>query len=184
MKHFFSATIVLSLACAGMPWQSSPLVAGESGIKMVVEGKGEIIIKFYGKEAPEASKRILKLAKDGFYDAQTFFKVVKSPRPFLVQFGDPNSKSKPADDPSLGTYASGTKIAYENSGFKHVRGAVGLARLPENRNTGDTQFYIMLDSAPFLDGQYTVFGNVVKGMEVVDKISQGDKVTTVSAIEN
>lgn len=162
--------------------QAPGLKAGETGLRVQIEGKGEVVIFMDAAKAPQAVARIRSLASDGFYDGQRFFRVVRQPRPFLVQVGDPNSRTKPMDDPSLGTYQSGTRVPFENSGLKNVRGAVGLARLAENRNSGDSQFYILLDDAPFLDGQYTVFGRVVSGMEVVDKIELGDKVRSVTVV--
>jgi len=177
-----SATLALPLLGWAPAMQTPGLSRGESGLRVVIEGRGEFIIRLRDDKAPQAAGRIQSLAKDGFYDGQRFFKVVKQPKPFLVQLGDPNSKTKAMDDPSLGTYQSGTRIPYENSGLKHERGSVGLARLSENRNSGDSQFYIMLDSAPFLDGQYTVFGSVVSGMDVVNRIELGDRVARVQAI--
>lgn len=162
---------------------STPRADANPTLRVVVEGKGTIVIRLHADKAPNASNRIRSLASDGFYDGQRFFKVTRQPRPFLVQMGDPNSRTLAMDDPSLGTWRSGTRIAYESSGLKHVRGAVGLARLPDNRNSGDTQFYIMLDSAPFLDGQYTVFGMVESGMDVVDKIELGDRITRVTVTD-
>ncbi|MBN8691514.1 MAG: peptidylprolyl isomerase [Armatimonadetes bacterium] len=151
-------------------------------LQIKMESGGTIAIKLNSTGAPKAVERITSLAKSGFYDGQKFFKVVKSPKPFLVQFGDPNSRNKSMDDPDLGKYKTGVQVPFEDSGLKHVRGAVGLARLGENKNSGDTQFYIMLDSAPFLDGQYTVFGNVSSGMNVVDGIKPGDTVVSVKVV--
>ena len=176
--------VAIPLMGFGPSPQAAGLARGQVGIKVSVEGKGDIVIRLAEDKAPQACARIRKLAGDSFYDGQRFFKVVRQPKPFLVQCGDPNSRNKPMDDSSLGTYSSGTKVPYENSGLKHERGAVGLARLADNKNSGDSQFYIMLDNAPFLDGQYTVFGNVVSGMDVVNNIQLGDKITRVSVVGN
>lgn len=101
----------------------------------------------------------------------------------MARTGDPNSKTKKMGDPSLGTYSTGTKIPYEETGFKHVEGAVGMGRLPEDKNSGDCQFYIMLGQSGFLDGQYTVFGQVVSGLDVLRKIELGDRITSVSVVK-
>lgn len=178
------AVISIPLFGFGPSPQAAGLARGQVGIRVSIEGKGDVIIRLAEDKAPQATARIRKLAADGFYDAQRFFKVVRQPKPFLVQCGDPNSRSKSMDDSSLGTYSSGVKVPYENSGLKHERGAVGLARLADNKNSGDSQFYIMLDSAPFLDGQYTVFGSVVSGMDVVNRIELGDKISRVSVVGN
>lgn len=149
-------------------------------LSITVAGKGEVVIELYQKEAPNTVAHIVKLAKSGFYDNQKFYAVLKDPRPFLVRFGDPNTKTKAMDDSSIGQGGSGAKIARENSGKSHIKGAVGLATRPDDPKVGDSQFYIMLDSKPFLDGSYTVFGQVTKGMDVVSKIEVGDQVTSVS----
>ncbi len=162
--------------------QAAGLSRGQVGLRIIIEGKGDVVIRLEEGKAPQATARIKNLASGQFYDGQRFFKVVRQPKPFLVQCGDPNSRSKPMDDPSLGSWSSGTKVPYEANDLKHVRGAVGLARLSSNKNTGDSQFYIMLDNAPFLDGQYTVFGQVVSGMDVVDKIALGDKIRSVAVV--
>ena len=149
-------------------------------LSLNVEGKGEVVIELFQAEAPNTVGHIVKLAKSGFYNDQKFYAVLKDPRPFLVRFGDPNTKNKSLDDGSIGQGGSGAKIARENSGKSHVKGAVGLATRADDPKTGDSQFYIMLDSKPFLDGSYTVFGQVTKGMDVVSKIVVGDKVTSVT----
>ena len=178
------ALVLVSLPLMGLAPepQAAGLSRGQVGLRVSIEGKGDVVIRLDEGKAPQACARIKSLAAGQFYDGQKFFKVVKQPKPFLVQCGDPNSRTKPMDDSSLGTWSSGTKIPYEPNDLKHVRGAVGLARLSSNKNTGDSQFYIMLDNAPFLDSQYTVFGQVVSGMDIVDKIALGDKIRSVSVV--
>lgn len=170
-----SALLAVSLTSIG-----SPAPVADPSLRLQIEGKGEIVITLRPSEAPLTCARVISLAEDGFYTGQRFHKVVKTPKPFLIQIGDPNSKTKPATDPSLGSYQSGTKIPMEKNQLKHLRGAVGFARLDADRNSGDTQFYILLGDYGFLDGQYTVFGNVTQGMDVVDRIAQGDRMTRVS----
>lgn len=156
---------------------------GETYLKVVVEGRGTLWIKLHTAEAPKTTERIIDLAQKGFYDGQRFFEVARSPRPYMVRTGDPNSRTKPMGDRSLGTYSTGTKIPYEDSGFKHVEGAVGMGRLPDDKNSGDCQFYIMLDQHRFLDGSYTVFGQVVSGLDALRKIELGDRITSVSVVK-
>ncbi|MBS1706897.1 MAG: peptidylprolyl isomerase [Armatimonadetes bacterium] len=157
--------------------------ADSKRIVVDIEGRGRIVIELHTKEAPKASGHIADLAAKGFYDGQKFFRVVREPRPFLVQVGDPNSRNGKLDDPEMGKGGSGTKVPYEDSGFKHRRGAVGLAHLPDDKNSGDSQFYIMLADHGFLDGTYTVFGQVTEGLDVLDKIKLGDRVTKVSVVD-
>ncbi len=166
------------LSFGGMLEVSEPVY-----FQMGIEKRGEVTFMLYTNEAPKTTARIIELIQKSFYTGQKFHKVVRQPRPFLAQIGDPNSKTKKMDDASLGSYSTGTKIAYENSGYKHVKGAIGMSRLEDSKDTGDTQFYFMLDSYSFLDGQYTVFGQVVKGLEILDTIELGDKVTGIKQVE-
>ncbi len=150
---------------------------------MQIAGRGNVVIRLYTDEAPKTTAHISKLVRDGFYDGQKIFKAVKKPRPFLVQFGDPQTKTRPIDDPAMGTGGTGTKIPYEASGLRHVRGAVGLSRLPEDKDSGDCQFYIMLGAYSFLDDNYTVFGQVVEGLDLLDSLEPGDVVTKVTYVK-
>jgi peptidyl-prolyl cis-trans isomerase B (cyclophilin B) len=153
----------------------------ETTMKVAVEGKGDIVIKLYTKEAPKACNHIMALIKQGFYDGQRFFRVTRSPRPYIAQAGDPASRNG-VDDPTIGSGGTGARIPYEDSGHSNVKYAVGLAAvLSKDRDSGDSQFYIVLgDGNKFLDGSYTVFGMVTSGQDVVDKLEKGDKITSVT----
>lgn len=175
---FLLCTILVLVGFA--PQSSYSPKAGETVMLVNVSGRGEIAIKLHTDKAPKTTAQIIRLAESKFYDGQKFFRVVKSPRPFLIQMGDPNSKTKPLDDPSMGTGGSGTKVAYEDTGYSNVEGAVGLSTPTDQRDAGDSQFYILLANQRFLDGQYTVFGQVVKGMDVVKTVELGDQVTSVT----
>ncbi len=161
---------------------STAFAQTKTKLKIAVKDKGEVVIELFTKEAPKTTAKIIKLAESGFYDGQKFFRVMKDPRPFLVLFGDPGSKTKKMDDSTLGTEGSGETIAYEESGKRNVKGAVGLSTLPRDKNSGDSQFYILLDDKSFLNGSYTVFGQVLSGMDIVEKIEVGDLVTSVTVI--
>ncbi|MBS1707543.1 MAG: peptidylprolyl isomerase [Armatimonadetes bacterium] len=154
---------------------------GETWLQLNVDGKGVVVIKLETAKAPKTTEHIASLASSGFYDGQKFFKVIKEPRPFLVQFGDPASKSS-AKESELGQGGSGTRVAYEDSGLANVEGAVGLSTLPRDPNSGDSIFYICLSESKFLDGKYTVFGKVVAGMDIVKAVKEGDKVSSVSIL--
>ncbi len=175
----FLVLLVLSVAVALAIGQYSPK-PGETVMKIAVEGRGNVFIKLHTKEAPKATAQIIALANDKFYDGQKVFRAEKTPRPFMIQMGDPLTKTKDVDDPTIGSGGSGKKVAYEDSGFSNDEGAVGLAAIPGDRNSGDSQFYILLTRARFLDGNYTVFGQVVHGMDVVKKIERGDRITNVT----
>lgn len=142
-------------------------------VKMRIKDKGDIIIELNLKEAPKTSENFLKLVKDGFYDGIRFHRVVPD---FVAQAGDPQSKTLPIDDPRLGTGGPGYTIKFEPNPLKHKRGAIGMARTPDPDSAG-SQFYICLQDLPQLDGNYVVFGRVVEGMEVVDRIVKGDTIT-------
>src|SRR5689334_25125209 len=115
---------------------------GETVIKVTVENKGSFFIRLFTKEAPKATGHILDLVKKGFYDNQRFHRVVKSPRPYLVQVGDPASKTQDVAESRNGG-GSGARIAYEDSGYSHEVGYVGLAAQQNDKDSGDSQFYIM-----------------------------------------
>lgn len=114
--------------------------------------------------APKTVENFKKLARSDFYDGTTFHRVIPS---FMIQGGDPNSKNP--DRSKHGTGGPGYTIDAEFSDQKHVRGIVSMARSSDPNSAG-SQFFITVDNAPHLDGQYTAFGRVTKGMDVVDKI--------------
>ncbi len=182
MKAIVATTIFLVLLLAAAVGFASP----EAGPFLVleIEGKGTIKIKLHTSEAPVTTKRIIELTNQKFYDGQRFFKVIRQPRPFLAQVGDPNSRTKRLDDPSLGTSGTGKRLAYEDSGFSHVPGAVGLSHLPNDKDSGDCQFYIVLGKSSFLDGNYTVFGQVSQGMDQLERLELGDRITSARIESN
>lgn len=183
MRIVLALLLVLSgLAVAAGPSGLTPAAPqGESTLKVAVEGRGNFVIKLYGKEAPKACAQIAKLAKSGFYNGQRFFRVTRTPRPYIAQVGDPASRNS-VDAPGIGSGTTGTRIPYEDSGHTNEKYAVGLATLLSNdRDSGDCQFYIVLgDGNKFLDGSYTVFGKVVSGTDVVDRLEKGDRITSVT----
>lgn len=135
--------------------------------------RGEIVLELYVAEAPKTVANFEKLSKDGFYNNLTFHRVEPG---FVVQGGDPAGN---------GTGGPGNELPAEISPTeKHVRGTLAMARRGDqvnpNRKSSGSQFYICLEPAPFLDGQYTVFGGVVEGMNVVDKIKVGDHIKKVT----
>lgn len=146
-------------------------------LRLEIEGKGTVVIRLYPDKAPKAVAYIAKLAKDGFYDGLRFHRADRTPRPYLVQVGDPQSRTGSLDATGMGTKGTGKKIPYEDSGLPNTVGAVGLARLGQDRDSGDSQFYMLLGAQRFLDGNYTVFGQVVDGMDVLKRIDKGDRIT-------
>ncbi|MFY9235171.1 MAG: peptidylprolyl isomerase [Fimbriimonadaceae bacterium] len=171
-------TIALLLTAVAAWCQNYAPKAGETVMKIAVEGRGNVFIRLHTKQAPAITGQIIKLAKQGFYDGQRFHRAVKSPRPYLVQVGDPASKTRLDDQMDGG---SGTNVPYEKSGFRNTTGAVGL-RMDTTSRTGDSQFYILLADQSILDDKYPVFGQVVEGMDVVKRIERGDRVVSVTIL--
>ena len=139
----------------------------EKAVAVIQTARGKIKIKFYPKAAPETVARVVELIQKGFYNGLTFHRVVPG---FVVQGGDPTG---------AGTGGSGKKLPAEFNSEKHVPGAVGMAR-GADLNSADSQFYITLGTHPHLDGQYTVFGHVIEGLEVAEQLQVGDRMTTVT----
>jgi len=127
---------------------------------------GDIVFRFYAQQAPITSKRILHLIQSGFYNGLTFHRVIPN---FIIQTGDPTG---------AGTGGSGVKLPLETNDIQHIKGTIGIARSIDP-NSGDSQFYISLTTLPHLDKKYTVFGQVIEGLEILPKISKGDKIISI-----
>ncbi|HET7712473.1 MAG TPA: peptidylprolyl isomerase [Thermoanaerobaculia bacterium] len=125
---------------------------------------GEIHIRFFPDVAPNHVKNFIDLAQRGFYNGTKFHRVIPG---FMIQGGDPNTKEANAD--MWGTGGSGTHLKAEFNTVKHKRGIVSMARA-QDPNSASSQFFIMVADYPSLDNQYSVFGQVTKGMDVADKI--------------
>jgi peptidyl-prolyl cis-trans isomerase B (cyclophilin B) len=133
--------------------------------KAVIETKfGNIELKFFPDVAPGHVNNFIELAKKGFYDGTIFHRVIPG---FMIQGGDPNSKNP--NKASHGTGGPGYSIKAEFNANPHKRGTLSMARSASPDSAG-SQFFICVAAAPFLDRQYTVFGEVVSGIEVADKI--------------
>ena len=128
------------------------------------ESWGEIQLKFYQDLAPNHVKNMVKLANEQFYDGTTFHRVIPG---FMIQGGDPNSKNP--DRSMHGMGGPGHRVAAEFNRQPHKRGVLSMARAQDPDSAG-SQFFICVADANFLDGQYTAFGEVVSGMETVDRI--------------
>ncbi len=182
MRALLALLTVFALLALGAAQSYTPK-PGETVMRVAIEGRGNLFILLYTAQAPKTTAQVSKLAKQGFYDGQRVFRVVRKPRPFLIQMGDPGSRTKDMDDVSLGTGGSGARIPYENSGKLNDReGVVGLSHLEGDRESGDSQFYILLTPNKFLDGNYTVFGQVVGGMELLKSMEKGDRITSVTIL--
>ena len=165
---------LLLAACGEEVVSVEPAVTAED---LIVEGPharaiieirdmGSIQIELLPEIAPQTVENFIKLAEEGFYDGILFHRVIPG---FMMQAGDPTSRNP---DPRLvGSGGPGYAIPDEFSEFPHTRGVVSMAN-KGNRNSGGSQFFIVHDAAPQLDGGFSVFGHVVEGIEVVDAISE------------
>jgi len=122
---------------------------------------GRVVIEMRPDLAPKHVARIKELVRQGFYDGTPFHRVIEG---FMAQGGDPTG---------TGTGGSGKKLPAEFSNEKHVRGTVSMARSADP-NSADSQFFIVFQDAPWLDGKYTIWGKVTEGMDFVDKIKRGE----------
>jgi len=137
---------------------------------IVLDKGGEIRLEFYPADAPKTVENFVTLAKKGFYDGLSFHRVVPD---FVVQGGCPQG---------TGTGGPGYTLKAEFNKQKHVRGTLAMAR-SQHPDSAGSQFYICYGPTPHLDGNYTVFGRVVSGMEHVDRIRQGDRMKSVTIHE-
>ncbi len=128
------------------------------------ESWGDIVLKFYPDVAPDHAKNFCKLAAQNFYDGTTFHRVIPG---FMVQGGDPNSKNHDRSNHGMG--GPGYHIKAEFNSKQHKRGVLSMARAQDPDSAG-SQFFICVADSPFLDGQYTAFGEVVSGLDLVDRV--------------
>jgi len=133
-------------------------------IQVEEESWGEIQLKFFPDLAPNHVNNLVTLASNNFYNGTTFHRVIPG---FMIQGGDPNSKD--ADRSRHGTGGPGHQVNAEFNKRPHTRGTLSMAR-SQDPNSAGSQFFICVADANFLDGQYTAFGEVVSGMEIVDRI--------------
>ena len=138
----------------------------ETARAVIETSKGEIEIEFLPDKAPGHVKNFLKLAGEGFYDGTTFHRVIPG---FMIQGGCPNTKEAQGSKGSHGTGGPGYNIDAEFNDTTHARGVVSMARA-QDPNSAGSQFFVCVAESTFLDGQYSAFGRVVKGMEVADAI--------------
>jgi peptidyl-prolyl cis-trans isomerase B (cyclophilin B) len=189
---------------------SVPCLSGTAVVALETP-KGEVRIRLDGKDAPLTAGNFVDLVKRGAYDGTVFHRVVREPVPFVVQGGDPQSADPkvPASqygggsfiDPALGQpRLIPLEVALKGEGeprygqvqagpgelaklkLVHERGALAMAR-SEDPNSASAQFYVALRALPELDGRYAVFGRVIKGMDVVDRLQQGDRLTKARLLE-
>ncbi len=161
-KNLMRLCLVLLTLFLGTLVMTGNGVAGNPENRLHMELKyGRVVIEMRPDLAPRHVARIKELVRRKFYDGLTFHRVIDG---FMAQTGDPKGD---------GTGGSGVNLAAEFSKESHVRGTVSMARLPDP-DSADSQFFIVLAEAPWLNGKYTVWGKVVEGIEYADKIKRGE----------
>jgi peptidyl-prolyl cis-trans isomerase B (cyclophilin B) len=134
-------------------------------VAVIKTNEGEMVVQFWTDAAPNTVENFKKLARQGFYDGTIFHRIVKG---FMIQGGDPNSKD-PGKESSYGQGGPGYEIKAEFNSHSHDRGVISMARGP-NPDSAGSQFFICLAPVRRLDGQYTTFGKLIKGVDVLEKI--------------
>lgn len=157
-----SAFLVCSATGFGQVPPDAKVEKPEHPVVKLTTDAGEILLELFPEEAPEHVKSFLTLIEKGFYNGLTFHRVVPG---FVIQGGCPKGD---------GTGDAGYKLKAEFNKRNHLKGTLAMARA-QDPNSAGSQFYICLEPIPHLDGQYTVFGQVVKGQTLPEKVKQGDK---------
>lgn len=171
-------SVALVLACAVAAMRPSAQDAGSRTVIVVETTKGTFAFETYSDDAPKTVAHIVGLVKRGFYDGQRFHRAAPG---FLIQFGDPRSRDpKLQDEWGKGDAASSGKpigAAEISKKRPHTRGAVGVASPTGHPTLGDSQIYITLADRPELNGHHAVFGHLISGDEVPERIQVGDVIT-------
>src|SRR6266849_930178 len=166
MKFVFcSAMLALALIANALKAQETKPSAGTNEVAVIKTSEGDMVVEFWTDAAPNTIENFKKLARAGFYNGTIFHRIVKA---FMIQGGDPNSKD-PSKENRYGEGGPGYKIKAEFNDHSHERGVISMAREPDPNSAG-SQFFICLAPVPRLDHQYTTFGKLIKGDDVLGKI--------------
>ena len=168
------ATIALADVAVGQSSEPSPK-SSSTEVAVIKTSEGDMVVQFWTDAAPNTIENFKKLAKQGFYNGTIFHRIRKG---FMIQGGDPNSKD-PSKEDKYGEGGPGYKIKAEFNDHSHERGVISMAREPDPDSAG-SQFFICLAPVTRLDHQYTTFGKLIKGEDVLDKI--GDTPVTRNSI--
>lgn len=202
------SSIVNEISCRDFP---VPCLQGAADV-LLDTSRGSVLIRLDGENAPITAGNFVDLVKRGVYNQTAFHRVIRTPVPFVVQGGDPSSTDPtvPKSDYGSGHFIDkktgearfiplefrdkisrkfiyGKEAAPASSTIvpilSHTRGSIAMAR-SSDPNSASAQFYISLEALPELDGRYAVFGRVIRGMEIVDQLQQGDKLIRASIVKN
>jgi cyclophilin family peptidyl-prolyl cis-trans isomerase len=162
-------SLILSLALAVMATGFIGCGASDDDEVAVLETSyGRIVYEFLPEYAPKHTAAFRQMVKDGFFDGTKFHRIIRNK---IIQGGDPNSKDDDPSDDGLGQPGQPTIPAEFSTEIKHKRGIVSAARKGDNKDSATSQFFIVLDDEPNYDGQYSIFGRVIDGMNVVQLIA-------------
>lgn len=202
------SSIVNEISCRDSP---VPCLQGTADV-LLNTSRGSVLIRLDGENAPITAGNFVDLVKRGVYNQTVFHRVIRTPVPFVVQGGDPSSTDPtvPKSDYGSGHFIDkktgearfiplefrdkiskkfiyGKEVPPASSTIapilSHTRGSIAMAR-SSDPNSASAQFYISLEALPELDGRYAVFGRVIRGMEIVDQLQQGDKLIRASIVKN
>lgn len=176
MVTVIAAALVLAPQANARPAPNVALTGPRLEVKL--EGLGSVIIQTDQKGSPQTVKRVVELVRSKFYDGQRFHRV----EDWVVQWGAPQSKQG-VDAAGVGNGGSGKNMPFEPSRVDFTRGTVGIASTGARRG-GDSQLFIVKRDSTFLNGDYAVLGRVVRGMEHVDKLRRGTRITSISVMTN
>lgn len=167
LRFCFGICLLAMAACLPGPTMlhAAEGAAGKAPKAVIKTQLGDMEVVFFPDKAPNHVQNFIKLAKSGYYNGTIFHRVIPG---FMIQGGDPNTKD-PKKPETYGMGGPSEKLKAEFNDTPHRRGIVSMARTNDPNSAG-SQFFIVVKDSNFLDGQYTVFGEVVKGMEVADKI--------------
>ena len=167
MKMLILGALLLSTAAfaADENKDENKAMNATNEVAVIKTSEGDMVVQFWTDAAPNTIENFKKLAKQGLYNGTIFHRIVKG---FMIQGGDPNSKD-PAKENSYGAGGPGYKIKAEFNDHSHERGVISMAREPDPDSAG-SQFFICLAPVTRLDHQYTTFGKLIKGDDVLEKI--------------
>jgi peptidyl-prolyl cis-trans isomerase B (cyclophilin B) len=174
-----------------------PRLNGTATVVMTVNGNKQITIELDGNNAPISAGNFVDLVQRKFYDGLSFHRVVRQPQPFVVQGGDPKGNGSGGYIPAGSTTERRIPLEIKPKGasapvysktmtdapeLPHKRGTIAMAR-SQSPDSASSQFYFTLADISFLDGNYAVFGRITKGLEIIDTIQQGDKITSAKVTQ-
>jgi peptidyl-prolyl cis-trans isomerase B (cyclophilin B) len=175
LSLFLSVFLSFTLFAAEEKKEEKKTMNSSNQVAVIKTSEGEMVVQFWADAAPNTIDNFKKLARQGFYDGTIFHRIVKG---FMIQGGDPNSKD-PAKENSYGEGGPGYNIKAEFNDHGHDRGVISMARGPDPDSAG-SQFFICLAPVHRLDHQYTTFGKLVKGDDMLEKI--GDTPVTKNSM--